>query len=195
MHKTGVLLLLCAFGAANQSKLPPPGFEGREYQATETRYVSPTVLATWIKRVGPERELIDVIVLWRGEPGWHLKGSRRGSSSSATPDVHHTSISYGGLDLDMSFNRKRQLVTIGRREVALKPNLNVVLVDRVGTEPIKFKIETLAVEPSLPRHGPRLERVLGSSPRIVEFLQCHLSLPEPRGKQMIERVCSEITRK
>lgn len=195
MHKIGVLLFLCAFGAANQSKLPPPGFEGREYQSAETRQVSPTVLATWIKRVGPDNERVDVIVLWRGEPGWHLKGNRRGSWSSATRDTHDTSISYGGLNLEMSYNRKRQVITIGRREVDLKPNLNVVLVDPVGTDPARFKIETLAVEPTLPRYGPQLERVLGSSSRIVEFLQCHLSVPDARGRQMLERVCSEITPK
>jgi len=98
MHKTGLLLLLCALGASQRS-VPPPGFEGREYHSAETRPVSPTVLATWIKRVAPDSERTDVIVLWRGGPGWHLTGSRRGFSSSATRDTHYTSISYGGLDL------------------------------------------------------------------------------------------------
>lgn len=194
MYKTGLLLLLCALEPSQRS-VPPPGFEGRDYQSAETRQVSPTVLATWIKRVAPDSERTDVIVLWRGEPGWHLTGSRRGVSSSAARDTHYTSISYGGLELEMSYNRKRQVVTIGGRKVDLKPNLNVVLVDRVGADPAKFKIETLAVDESLPRHGPQLERVLGGSSRIVEFLQCHLSLPDSRGKQMIERVCAQITGK
>jgi len=95
----------------------------------------------------------------------------------------------------MTYNRQRQVVTIGRRGVDLKPNLNVVLVDRVGSDPAKFKIETLTVAETLPRHGPQLERVLGGSSRIVEFLQCHLSLPDSRGKQMIERVCAQIAEK
>ena len=195
MKLVSIMMLLATFGPfAGQSPKPPPGFKSSPdgFQGTQTRIVSPTVVATWIKRVYPDRETLDLLVLWRGTPGWFLKGERRGSSGGATQTVVTEQVNYGGLGLQVEFDKQKLTAVVQRRVIDLKPNLNVLLVDRVDSSNVDLTIEPLSIEARVPSRDPQLELLLQRSSRIVEFLQCDVKLPVARDQRAAERVCQNI---
>src|SRR4051812_47552789 len=50
--------------------------------------VSPAVVATWIVREEPESlPKLELLVLWRGTPGWFMSGDSQGSSVSGSSQL------------------------------------------------------------------------------------------------------------
>ena len=185
--------------------------------------VSPSVMATVMGVINQDgRGEIELLVLWRGTPGWVLRNSGGGSSSGgggstmgATPGESTRSewMSRGGVNLHLRFEPKSRKLWIQDREVALNDD-NVVLVDNVDSVTGAQVARTLRIDPTftpvtrpLPpgypvRQGagpmtmmmPPAQEFIRRSSELVEFLRCDVV---PSGlsayeQQVLEMWCSAV---
>ncbi len=173
-------------------RVPPPGANAT---SSGTRVMSPVALVTWIATYGNDgAQVLDLIVLWRGTPGWFARGSGSGTSSGGNAASFHSTIRYGGVDLQLEFEPKARAVQIQAMRVELTGD-NVVLVDRVDTPGGLTVAGTLRVDPSLPiadNGYPRIEQVLRRSEEIVSFLQCDARMPDAPTRAILDIVCAKV---
>jgi hypothetical protein len=137
---------------------------------------------------------VELIVLWRGSPGWFSRGSGSGTSSRGSTASFHSSIRYGGLDLQLEFEPNTRVAQIQGNAIQLRDD-NVILVDNVDVAGGPTVVGALRVDPELPLADngyPRIEPVLRRSPEIVTFLQCDARLPDQRVQAVIETVCRQV---
>lgn len=173
-------------------RVPSPGANAT---SSGTRVISPVALVTWVSTYGNDGiQVLDLIVLWRGSPGWFSRGSGSGTSSRGSTASFHSSIRYGGLDLQLEFEPNTRVAQIQGNAIQLRDD-NVILVDNVDVAGGPTVVGTLRVdpEPPLADNGyPRIEPVLRRSPEIVTFLQCDARLPDERVQAVIETVCRQV---
>ena len=173
-------------------RVPPPGVNAT---SSGTRVISPVALVTWVSTYGNDgNQVLDLIVLWRGSPGWFSRGSGSGTSSGGSTASFHSTIRYGGLELQLEFESKTQVAQIQGNAIRLR-NDNVILVDDVDVAGGPRVVGTLRVDPELPRADngyPRIEPVLRRSPEVVTFLQCDTRLPDERVRAVIETICRQV---
>lgn len=203
--KTGLSRgLAVAFAAAFLAAAPRAEAEKPRPEDAGTsggsRVVSPAVVATWIARTEP-RGLpeLELLVLWRGTPGWHLRAGTRGSGSrvSSRSDggderglhVHH--LSFGGLDLNLEFDERKRVARIQGMEVALE-SANVIFVEDVDGPEGPRIARSLHVDSAFPDSPARIEEVVRRSPEIFSFLRCDAKLPDPKMQPMIDAVCEQM---
>jgi hypothetical protein len=155
--------------------------------------VSPTVLATWmVRNANSERPVLDLLILWRGTPGWFMKGSAANERSSGnlkgTTAVH---IARGGLDLQVVFDARSMSVEVQDKQIRLGSN-NVILVDGVDSDG-QTTIRLAKVD-ATQLSGPRIkiQQVLRTSPDLVDFLRCDIQLSDPKAQELMRRVCGEV---
>jgi hypothetical protein len=96
-----------------------------------SRVVSPTVVATTIiEYSSPDRAELQLLVLWRGAPGWFTNGGGSGSGSGQTSGGPLlVNLSYGRLSFTLSFDAAAHRVAIQNMDVPLGPDDNVILLD------------------------------------------------------------------
>ena len=173
-------------------RLPPPGANAT---SSGTRVISPVALVTWVAHYGNDgAQVLDLIVLWRGSPGWFARGSGSGTSSGGSTSSFHSTIRYGGLDLQLEFEAQTRAVRIDGMRVELAGD-NVILVDDVDMPGGLTVASTLRVDPSLPLADngyPRIEAVLRQSGEIVSFLRCDARMPDGRAQAVINSVCAQV---
>jgi len=173
-------------------RMPPPGATAT---SSGTRVISPVALVTWVATYGNDGvHALDLIVLWRGSPGWFSRGSGSGTSSGGSMASFHSTIRYGGLELQLEFESKTRIAQIQGKPVQLHDN-NVILVDDVDVTGGPSVVGTLRVDPSLPiadNGYPRIEAVLRRSEEIVSFLRCDARMPDARAQALIDSVCAQV---
>jgi hypothetical protein len=183
--------------------------------------VSPSVMATVMGVMNQDgRGEIELLVLWRGTPGWVLRNSGGGSSSggggtmgAAPGEITRSAwISRGGVNLHVRFEPKSRKLWIQDREVALNDD-NVVLVDDVDSVIGAQVARTLRVDPAFTpvsrpslqgypaRQGarpmvmmPPPQEFIRRSPELVEFLRCDVVPPglSAYEQQVLEMWCSAV---
>jgi hypothetical protein len=159
--------------------------------------VSPAVVATWICHY--ERSdfgELDLLVLWRGTPGWFMRGGSGGSSGQSgggrggrPPVVQH--LFFGDLALDLQFDPQAHTAQIQDREISLK-DANVILVDAVDSAEGLKVAGTRWIEPYLSESPVRIETLLQRSPELITFLRCDIGLPDPTMQKMMELMCARM---
>jgi hypothetical protein len=185
-----------------------------------TAPVSPSVMATDMCVVDAAgRGTLELLVLWRGSPGWVLKGDGGGSGGGAgrsmgggqSPVVRSAWVSQGGVSLSVRFDPAARKVWIQDKELVLD-DANVVLVDGVDSPAGPYVVRTLRIDPEYqttlesppggrmgrgPRTGPQAvpaQTFIRRSPELVEFLQCDVSVPglKPYEQQVFDMWCSWV---
>jgi hypothetical protein len=148
------------------------------------------VLAT----VANRGERLELMVLWRGAPGWFTKGTSRHASYSEQRGVLSATVAYGGAELTLEFDRQGNAVKLRNQSISLAPDTNVLLVDHVD-QPGQPSVEQLtvladtAIDPRTGTLAPFVKR----SEVIMSFLQCDASTGHPEGDRMLRRiVCNEF---
>jgi hypothetical protein len=199
---TGVVLALLGVVVPAVSAQVPPGRRvpppGATATSSGTRVISPVSLVTWVATYGNDgAQVLDLIVLWRGTPGWFSRGSGSGTSSGGNSAFFHSTIRYGGLNLQLEFEPKTRAVQIQGIRVELNDD-NVILVDDVDMPNGLRVVDTLRVDPSLPLTDngyPRIEAVLQRSEEIASFLRCDARMPDGRAQAIIDSVCAQVAGK
>lgn len=167
-----------------------PAGSGQEWRSsTESVIVSPAVVATWISHIDQgDRSTLDLLVLWRGTPGWFLKPGPVRESSGGTQDGAHTfRMTRGGVDVELTFNARTRVARVGPETVALG-EANVILVDAVNQRPTVAG--TRFVEPGLRGSPARIQQVLKRSDALVAYLRCGVRLSDDRVNDLMVRVCA-----
>ena len=118
-----------------------------------TAPVSPSVMATELGSVDAAgRGTLQLLILWRGTPGWFLRGgggSSSGGGGSMGPGssmIFSHWISQGGVNLTVRFDPAARKVWIQDKEIALD-DANVVLVDGVDSPAGPQVVRTLRIDP------------------------------------------------
>jgi hypothetical protein len=137
----------------------PPSIARQGATQMSSNRISSTVAASYVARKGR----LVLLVLWRGSPAWLERGggdsSRGGGGASGRTWLQDT---IGGLTLD--------------HRVSLEDG-NVVLIDRVDTEPTVLRV--LQVDPAVPLTPDAMYVVIKREPELVEFLECDLFRANP----------------
>lgn len=188
-----------------------------------TAPVSPSVMATNMCVVDAAgRGTLELLILWRGSPGWVRKGDGGGSGGGSgaggsmaggpSPMIRSAWVSQGGVSLSVRFDPAARKVWIQDKEIALD-EANVVLVDGVGSPQGPRVVRTLRIDPEYQTtmspapdggrmgRGPQMrpqpvpaQTFIRRSPELVEFLQCDASVPglQPYEQQVFDMWCSWV---
>ncbi|MEO5739249.1 MAG: hypothetical protein ABIS29_01460 [Vicinamibacterales bacterium] len=181
-----------------------------------TAPVSPSVMATEMGAVDAAgRGTLQLLILWRGTPGWFLRGG--GSSSGGSmggglnPTLRSQWISQGGVSLTVRFDPAARKVWIQDKEVWLD-DANVVLVDAVDSPAGPQVVRTLRIDPdyettmeaapyAAPGRGPQMrpkgvpgQTFIRRSPELIEFLQCDTPVPgvQPTEQRAFDMWCAWV---
>ena len=209
----GLLGTLSAQGAPPGPRFP--GNTSRQFgtQSNTGQVVSSVVLASYVARVwGDDTRTLQMLVLWRGNPGWFARVAESGGSGGGDERRYHSTIRRGDLQLQAEFDTETRLVTISQAPlVALSPSTttqtatikstqinlgdrNVILVDDVDDAKGPQIVGAVRIDPTLPpgRRPLPIDEILRRSPEIVSFLRCDTRMPEPLLQQMVDIVCARV---
>jgi hypothetical protein len=158
-----------------------------------SRILSPTAVVTWLAelRNGGGAQL-DLLVIWRGNPGWFLRGNRSGSTTG-TGSALTAEETFGDVVLKVRLEPDKRRAWVQNTEVSLRNGENVILVDRVDTPDEVTIVGTRAIDSHIPEVPVRVERMPGITKDLVDFLRCDLRLPDPTISAFVMVACNELT--
>jgi hypothetical protein len=141
-----------------------------------------------------------LLVLWRGTPGWFLKGERGasggggGSGAGGSGSYEFVYLSEGGLTFVIEFDYDEKVVKILSQDISLE-EINVVLVDFVDSPGGPTIVGFRWVDP-MPTEQPStvdpIASVIKRTPELFEYLRCDLSLADPIMNKMIPILCERM---
>jgi hypothetical protein len=156
--------------------------------------VSPTVVAGWFTRRGGAEAVLDLLVLWRGSPGWALRGGQAvGSSGGGTGQRQGMTIRRGDLSLHMAYDAAARSCEIEGQAMPLGDD-NVVLVDGVDSRDGPRVVKTLRIDRALATTDA-VDAAIRRSPELVAYLQCDVQLPDARQQAMMNIICMRFAGK
>ena len=149
--------------------------------------LSPSVRATWSGH-GPAshgpppagRWTLDLVVLWRGTPGWWLSAGMGGTTSDRSADGALKSIdhfvTFDGRTFTVRFDPQARTVRLGEEMLALGDR-NVVLVDELDIARGPRIAGSVRVDPLFTDGPDGMERLLATSAEALGFLRCEAFAP------------------
>ena len=160
---------------------------------------SPVVVASWITSTAPAGgEKLDLLVLWRGTPGWFKptngrKSAQGGSSpASVTGGPIRQSLRFGDVDLEILFDARARVAQIQGRTVSLG-NDNAVLVDKINESNGFQVVKTASIAPQSPGLPFRFDDIFRRAPELFDFLGCAITPdPHPEKKEISSTVCDRL---
>ena len=173
---------------------PPPRPDGPS-EGSGNGVVSPAVVGGWFtRRDGGGAHWLDLLVLWRGSPGWFLRSTTSGGSGGGGAGSRRgMTVRRGDLSLYAAFEPGPRLFQI---EDTTRPlgNDNVVLVDDVDSPTGPRIVKTLRIEPALGA-AQRVDVAIARSPEVVAYLRCDVKLPDARQQATMDTICARYTGK
>jgi hypothetical protein len=192
---TTMLALLGAVGVVVTTAVPAPGtmVQVSSSQSSE-QPLSAAVVANWIAHRDTAGDLVlDLLVLWRGTPGWWLTEGPHSGSGGGTGTITRMVLSRGGRELTASFDARTHVANVQGKEITLN-DANVVLVDGVDAADGLKIVRTMTVAP-LMSAPPRIDTTILSSPDLIAYLRCDVRLPDARKQAIVDVVCSPFAGK
>lgn len=171
--------------------------------------LSPSVIATWEAHFDPPVGqqvtdpfsvplMLDLLVLWRGNPGWFDDASLS-TGSGGSDGVHR--VASRGHSLELRFDRRTGTVHIQRQTIALL-GANVLLLDHVDDTGNVLVAGTMQVDPVISsgrpaRGGPSVDplaEIIRRSPELFDYLQCDPFFTDPNdpGTSIKLRNCAKL---
>ena len=168
-----------------------------------SRIISPSVVATAIfeSSSGGDAEL-QLLVLWRGAPGWFLGADQRGSwtrgdsgpasRDSAVPEnvIVHL-LSFGTRSFEVRLHSNREAAEVAGQVVSLREG-RAVIVDGVDRERGSIVVGTRQIGTRASGIPPRIEPLLREAPELAAFLRCEQSLENVSIQTMVAETCRQI---
>jgi hypothetical protein len=189
-----VVLVACCAAVAAQGPPPPPNLgPNARGGSSGTMPVSAATKVTYLIGFEGSKETLELLVLWRGSPGWFAKGGRSGSSSRGGLDEWSMEDHDGGVSLTLRMNTQTRTVWVQDSSVALGA-ANAILVDRVDSPQGPQIVRTLTVDAALGDEiGPaRILPILAQSKDLVDHLQCDSKLSDERLHERLAPLCARI---
>ena len=128
-------------------RMPPAG---RTATQSATQPISPVAVMTWMTRYGSDGvHTLDLIVVWRGNPGWFMRGSHQSTSGGGSAGTVRQTLRYGDLQLEVAFQSTKRTADIQGKVVELG-DANVILVDHVDSAEGPRVVSTLRIDGEVP---------------------------------------------
>jgi hypothetical protein len=155
--------------------------------------VSASVMASYFVRHAGAGDALELVVLWRGTPGWFATGGPSGSSGGGGGTIWRHRFRDGGHEFEIVHDVATRTAIVAGITVKLG-EANVVFVDEVDSPGGPRVGGTLTVNAQLgEERGPgRVLPVLGQSQEIREYLRCGTPLPDPKWQPFLAPVCARI---
>ncbi len=173
----------------------------RESASCQSDIVSSTVVSTFCGHRQGDNEIVDLLVLWRGKPGWFQRnGSGRsggaGSRSfgAGTNGVVSHSQYYGEVTIAFRADFDSRSATIGQSTIRLD-HINTIVVDDVDRD---WRItNTRLTDPTLPLVGDWNLVLAKRSREFVRDLQCDIPMPLPPSLPQVPvvTVCDKLRKR
>jgi hypothetical protein len=148
--------------------------------------VSATVVAAYCGHREGDDEVMDVVIAWRGQPGWFqrrdgMTGSRgsRTFAGGLKGRVSQAQV-YGGVTLAFDADFDAGTVLIGAQTIPLK-GVNTILIDDVERPEERRVSPPFWIEPRLPLSGDVNLALARRSPALRSFLRCEIAMPAAVG--------------
>lgn len=150
---------------------PPMAGANRGYWGSTTSTISPVVVASWFPSRTNGFEELELLVLWRGSPGWFQHPGGAGGTSDGLNGPFYDWLKYGDVTLSLEYDPQHKTARIQGSSLAVDKN-NVVLVDDVDA-PSGPRITGVTVVPrAMPGSAGQIGLILRNSPIIMAFLRC-----------------------
>jgi hypothetical protein len=146
------------------------------------RIASPSVVATYGTHDGGDgTSILDLLVLWRGSPGWFTQGNGNSGGGGAHGGCgywySYRWATYGNIMLMVEYDSAQNTAKIRGHEISLR-DTNVVLMDGVDTANPTL-VGTRWNASQLSGSGdPANAMIIKRSPELLDFLRCDLTLPD-----------------
>jgi hypothetical protein len=186
----GLSVSVAGQGPPPPRRLPPPG---RTATASATQPVSSVAVVTWVTRYGHDGvHTLELLVVWRGQPGWFTRVGPRASSSGGSGSYFYSTSRLGDVELQLGLDSAAHRAEIQGQHIDLGDS-NVVLVDGVGSADRVSVVAKPRVDPDvvlLNDGRPEIDAVLMRSADVVSFLQCDVQTPGGRGSAFTWPTCA-----
>lgn len=168
-----------------------------ESVSCQSDIVSSTVVATFCGHPEGNTLVLDLLILWRGEPGWFhgTTAGVRGSSGSSVSGrgirgaVSH-STHYGGVTIGFDANFDTRTATVAQSSIDLA-RVNTVVVDDVDGQ--RRIGATRWTDPALPLVGDWNLALAQRSGALTRDLRCEIPMPVPPLRQPpVLTVCEKL---
>jgi hypothetical protein len=140
---------------------------------------------------------LELLVVWRGQPGWYMRGGSRTSSGGGSGSSFQSTSRYGDVELQLGLDSAAHTADIQGKRVALGGS-NVILVDNIDI-PGGAKVVGLRrvdTDVALLNSGyPDIDAVLIRSAAVVSFLRCEIQIQGSRGTPLIGTPCARAAGK
>ncbi len=158
--------------------------------------VTPSVTATYSGSGPPNSPwTLELLVLWRGGPGWQPAGAGTGGGSQPVrgpfPPVTHF-VMFGARTIELQLDQQSRQVRLGPEVLDLGES-NVLLIDDVdsatGARIVgAARVQQAIVEPFV----DPLVALIGRSSELLEFVQCGVPMPDQKMQQGMEQRCAQL---
>ena len=183
--------------AAATAPPPRPERPAGPSQGSGSGVLSPAVVGGWFtSRDAAGAQSVDLLVLWRGTPGWFTKGNSSGGTSGGgglAGARRGMTVRQGGLSLYAALEQGPRTFQIDDTTKPLGDD-NVVLVDDVDSPTGPRVVKTLRIDPKL-AETERPQMLISRSPELIAFLRCDVRLPDARQQATMDILCARYTAK
>jgi len=162
--------------------------------------ISPTVVSTYCGHRQDGNEVVDLLVLWRGAPGWFNRAGGRGKGAGSSGNSAYQYAQFGDVSIGIELNGEARTAKVHDEVVSLESS-NVVLVDGVDEPDHGHIVGTRWIEPTYPADGDPLLLTLQRQTELADYLRCDLAMPEPPAPAPMRRlrnepdVCTQLRRR
>jgi len=196
------LLVLGAFAALTSAQSTPRTTtqgtlavhgSSSDISSSGTMPLSASVMGTFLIRNIGAGDALELLVLWRGTPGWFTKGGRSGNSGGGNGTVWQHRFYQGDFEFELTADLTKRTLTLLGQTVDLKTG-NIILVDDVVAPGGGRIVRTFTVNARLDEAPTpaRILPVLGRSQPLRDYLRCEAALPDPKYQAALAPLCARI---
>lgn len=152
-------------------------------------------MVTYKTRSVSDTDNVELLILWRGTPGWFANGTSGSSSSgrSSGGGAWSDRFSEGGFSFEISGDTRARTANVLGRTLDLTKD-NAILVEGAGSPKGPQIVRTLMVEAPLPNGANPNEilKVLGQVKELRDYLRCDIPLPDPALQARLAPMCALV---
>ena len=144
----------------------------------DTQFMSAAVVATGCTHAVSGHRVLDLLIIWRGAPGWFQRSENGGVVTDVTRDFARGEqgrvaqfTTYADITVGFDAHFDDQTVSVDTAVISLA-NQNAIVVDDVDLPHTRRIVKTLRVDPVLPERGNTLLIVARRSSEVRNVLEC-----------------------